>query len=53
MREAHKHLGLKEEDFGAFAGHLVSTLTELGVKGDIFDKIVATVVALKGEVLNQ
>jgi len=54
MREAHKALGLQEADFGAFAGHLVATLTELGVKGEIFDNIVsAAVVTLKDEVLNK
>ena len=52
MREGHKHLGLKEADFGAIAGHLVATLKQLGVEGEIFDNIVGAVVALKDEVLN-
>ena len=52
MMDGFKHLGLKEADFNAIVGHLVATLKQLGVEGEIFDNIMGAVVALKDEVLN-
>ena len=53
MREAHKHLALTEEHFGAIAKALVETLTEIGTPGELVGVIAAKFVALKDEVLNK
>ena len=53
MRAAHKHLDLKEEDFGAIAGHLVATLKELKVDQALIDEIVAVLMTTKDDVLNK
>jgi len=52
MREAHKHMNLTEEHFGAVAEALVGTLQELNVPQDIIDEIVAVAVSVKDDVLN-
>ena len=53
MREGHKHLDLKEEDFNVIAGHLVATLQELGVDKCLIDEVVAVALTTKDDVLNR
>lgn len=53
MREAHKHMNLTEEHFGAVAECLVGTLEELSVPKDIIDEIVNVALSVKDDVLNK
>lgn len=53
MREAHKHMNLTEEHFGAVAENLVGTLEELKVPQEIIDEIVAVALSVKDDVLNR
>lgn len=52
MREAHKHMDLTEEHFGAVAEALVGTLQELGVPQEDIDSVVTIAVSVKDDVLN-
>lgn len=52
MREAHKHMDLTEEHFGAVAENLVNTLKELEVPQDIIDEIVNIALSVKDDILN-
>ena len=57
MRNAHKHVNKgefpTEDHFNAVAGHLVSTLQELGVEQSMIDEVVAVVLTTKADVLGQ
>lgn len=56
MRKAHAPLvekGLNDEHFNAVAGHLQSTLAELGVPAEILDQIMAAAAGLKDAILNR
>ncbi|WP_317932624.1 group 1 truncated hemoglobin [Halioxenophilus sp. WMMB6] len=53
MREAHKHLSLTEEHFGAVAEALVGTLQELKVPQADIDAVVTIAVSVKDDVLNR
>jgi len=53
MREAHKHMNLTEEHFGAVAEALVGTLEELDVPKDIIGEIVNVALSVKDDVLNK
>ena len=53
MREGHKHLDLREEDFNIIAGHLVATLKDLGVDQCLIDEVVAVALTTKDDVLNR
>ena len=52
MRDAHRHLKLKNEHFDAVVNHLVSTLKELGVSKSLIDKIGGAIEGLRKDVLN-
>ena len=52
MREAHKHMDLKEEHFAAVAGHLQGTLEELNVPGDLIDQVMTIAASTHDDVLN-
>jgi len=52
MREAHKHMNLTEEHFGAVAEALVGTLQDLSVSQDLIDEVVAVALSVKDDVLN-
>lgn len=52
MREAHKHLDLKEAHFQAVAGHLQSTLQELNVPHDVQNEVMILVGTTHDDVLN-
>ena len=52
MREAHKHMNIKEEHFTAVAGHLQSTLEELNVPKDLIDEVMAIAASTHDDVLN-
>ena len=57
MRNAHKHVNNgnfpTEDHFNAVAGHLVSTLQDLGVEQSMIDEVVAVVLTTKADVLGQ
>jgi hemoglobin len=56
LRAAHARLvrqGLSDRHFDAVAGHLESTLTELGVAADLIREALAIVAATRDEVLNR
>ncbi len=53
MREAHKHMNLTEEHFGAVAENLVNTLQELSVPQSMIDEIVGIALSVKDDVLNK
>ena len=53
MREAHKHMNLTDEHFGAVAECLVGTLEELTVPQEYIDEIVTIAVSVKDDVLNK
>ena len=53
MRAAHKHLDLKEEDFGAIAEHLQATLRELNVDPGLIGEVMTLVATTKNDVLNR
>lgn len=52
MREAHKHMKLTDEHFGAVAECLVGTLQELGVAQEYIDEVVNIALSVKDDVLN-
>jgi len=53
MREAHKHMNLTEEHFGAVAEALVGTLNELGVAEENVNAVVEIALSVKDDVLNK
>lgn len=56
LRTAHASLvenGLNDSHFDAVARHLQSTLTELGVAGDIVNEVMALAAGTREEVLNR
>ena len=52
MREAHAHLALEEQHFAAVAGHLQSTLENLGVPEDLIAEVMAIAASTHDDVLN-
>ena len=55
MREAHAPLvarGLNEDHFTAVAGHLQSTLQELGVAQELVDEVMSIAASTHDDVLN-
>lgn len=52
MRNAHKHMKLTEQHFGAVAGHLQSTLKELNVPQNLIDEVMAIAASTHDDVLN-
>jgi hemoglobin len=53
MRKAHKHLDLKESDFGAIAGHLQATLQELKIEPDLIKEVMTIAASTHDAVLNR
>jgi len=52
MREAHKHMDLNDDHFGAVAGHLQATLEELNVPADLIGEVMAIAASTHDDVLN-
>jgi hemoglobin len=52
MREAHKHMKLREEHFNAVAGHLQGTLQELSVPQHLIDEVLSIAASTHDDVLN-
>ena len=52
MREAHSHLELTEDHFTAVAGHLQSTLEDLGVPADLIAEVMTIAASTHDDVLN-
>lgn len=53
LREAHKHLHLKERDFDQFKTHIDNTLSELHIKSEISRELLAIVEFYRTDVLNK
>jgi len=53
MRNAHKHLKLTTEHFGAVAGHLQGTLEELKVPQNLIDNVMTIAASTQNDVLNR
>ncbi|MDX2141911.1 MAG: group 1 truncated hemoglobin [Rhodospirillaceae bacterium] len=57
MRNAHrryvKDMGLTDRHFDAVAGHLQSTLNDLGVKPDVAGEVMAAAASLRESVLDR
>ncbi len=53
MREAHKHLNLNDEHFGAVAENLQATLEQLGVPAAEIGEVMAIAGSTKDDVLNR
>ncbi len=53
MREGHKHLDLREEDFNIIAGHLQATLKDLKIDDCLIDEVMAVAASTKDAVLNR
>lgn len=53
LREAHAHMDITENHFNAVAGHLVASLEELNVPGEMIDEVVAIAVSTKGDILGE
>lgn len=51
MSEAHKHLGITNDEFDVVVGHLVNTLKELGVPQDEIDILAPPVLALRDDIV--
>lgn len=51
MASAHAHLGITSDHFDRVVGHLVSTLTELGVPSDKIGEIGELLGPLKGQIV--
>ena len=47
MKDAHVGRAIKGEHFDIVAGHVVSTMKELGVAQSLIDEVVAILVPLK------
>ena len=52
MREAHKHMKIKEEHFNAVAGHLAGTLQELNVPQHLIDSVMSIAASTHDDVMN-
>ena len=53
LRKAHADLDLTESDFGAIAGHLQATLTELKIDKDLINEVMTVAASTKNAVLNR
>mmetsp|Transcript_16545 Transcript_16545/g.21890 ORF Transcript_16545/g.21890 Transcript_16545/m.21890 type:complete len:969 (-) Transcript_16545:142-3048(-) len=51
MSDAHRGLGIKEPHWKAVCGHLVNTLTELGVSREHIDEVVQRVLPLHDDIV--
>ena len=51
MKTAHAGLGITSADFDAVAGHLVDTLTGLGVPADAIGQIGAAIAPLRADIV--
>lgn len=49
MKDAHRGRGIREAEFNLVAGHVVSTLKELGVSEDLVNEVVAILLPLKAD----
>ena len=52
MREAHKHLDLNEEHFGAVAENLQATLEQLKVPQELIEQVMSIAASTHDDVLN-
>ncbi|MBS1826352.1 MAG: PAS domain-containing protein [Acidobacteria bacterium] len=53
MRSTHRHMAISQRDFDRVAGHLQTTLVELGVDGQTVTEVLAAVAPLANEIVNQ
>lgn len=53
MGGAHAGLGISDEDFDAVVGHLVATLTGLGVPSETIEQIGGTLAPLRSDIVSK
>ena len=53
LREGHSHLGLNDGHFDAVAGHIKTTLEDLGVPAELVDEVMGAAEGLRADVLNK
>ena len=51
MRDAHGHMRISNAQFNAVAGHLVTTLRELGVAENLIDEVVNIAESVRGDIV--
>jgi hypothetical protein len=49
MKDAHKGRGVGDKEFGLVAGHVVSTMNELGVREDLIAQVAGALMSLKND----
>lgn len=52
LRVAHERLQITRSDFGIVVGHLVATLTELGVEAGVIEQLTPRVLQLRDAIVN-
>ena len=52
LKTAHRGLGIADRHFNIVAGHLISTLEELGVGPDLVDEVITAVAGLRSEIVD-
>lgn len=53
MKDAHQGKGITNDHFGAVAGHLSATLTQLGVPGPEHDEVMAIAASTQGDIVEK
>ena len=53
MRQAHAGRGISQADFDRVAFHLIGTLSDAGVPGEIITQIAAAVIPLAGDIVSR
>ncbi|MBM1107746.1 group 1 truncated hemoglobin [Aurantibacter crassamenti] len=52
IRKAHSSIDLKDADFETFTEHLIYSLEELNVPGNLIDEVIAFTLNVKKDVIN-
>ena len=53
MKDAHAGRGIREHEFNLVAGHVVSTMKELGVSEDLINETVALLLTTKADCIDE
>ena len=53
MKESHKGRGIQVKEFDLVAGHVVSTMKELGVPEDLINEVVTILLSVKDDCIDQ
>lgn len=52
MRDSHRGRGIQDPDFDRVAGHVVTTMKELGVSEDLIKEVVALLETVRPDTTN-